>query len=179
MSEQHEWSGLCPKCGGELRVPGTLDEFSCMFCGARLTPDALVTQAPAPMDAETAARAFEDAAGKLAGCIRDFAGYNRKIVRDEFEGAFAEYEARTRAVFEQLDRAVCAREPERAALLDAAAERMLCDLEAAWQADPKWSRKASRSAIRDDDKIILAIFFVPALRRQKLSLSEAFSECLR
>ncbi len=179
MSEQHEWSGLCPKCGGELRVPGTLDEFSCLFCGARLTPDALVTQGPAPMDAETAARAFEDAAGKLAGCIRDFAGYNRKIVRDEFEGAFAEYEARTRAVFEQLDRAVCAREPERAALLDAAAERMLCDLEAAWQADPKWSRKASRSAIRDDDKIILAIFFVPALRRQELSLSEAFSECLR
>ena len=41
------------------------------------------------------------------------------------------------------------------------------------------NRAASRSAIRDDDKIILAIFFVPALRRQELSLSEAFSECLR
>ena len=179
MSEKTYRSGLCPKCGGELRVPEELNEFSCMYCGARLTPEALLTQAAEPMNAEAAARAFEAAAGRLAGCIRDFPGYNRKIVRDQFEGAFAEYEAKTREVFEQLDSAVRAREPEREALLDAAAERMLDDLAAAWQADPKWSRKASRDGIRDDDKIILAIFFVPALRRQKLSVSEPLSERLQ
>ena len=179
MGEKKFRSGLCPKCGGELHVPEELNEFSCMYCGVRLTPEALLTQAAEPVNAAEAARAFEEAAGKLAGCIRNFPGYNRKIVRDQFEGAFAEYEAQTRSVFEQLDSAVRAQEARREALLDAAAERMLNDLEAAWKQDPKWSRKASRNGIRDDDKIILAIFFVPALRRQQLSVSEPLSEQLQ
>ena len=52
---------------------------------------------------------------------------------------------------------------------------MLNDLEAAWQSDPKWKSKSGRTAVRDDDKVILAIFFVPALRKQALSVSEELS----
>ena len=177
MSEKSYLTGNCPKCGAELQIPAELQEFSCMYCGARLNRDALAAQpAVTPQcDAAEAEAAWRAASGKLAGCIRNYPGYNRKILRDEFENAFAEYEAGTRPVFEELNAAVCAMDAGRAELLEQSAEKMLDDLEAAWQADPKWKGKNSRSVIRDDDKIILAIFFVPALRKQKLPISEELS----
>lgn len=177
MSEKSYLTGNCPKCGAELQIPAELQEFSCMYCGARLNRDALAAQpAETPQcDAAEAEAAWRTASGKLAGCIRNYPGYNRKILRDEFENAFAEYEAGTRPVFEELNAAVCAMEAGRAELLEQSAEKMLDDLEAAWQTDPKWKGKSSRGVIRDDDKIILAIFFVPALRKQKLPISEELS----
>lgn len=27
---------VCPKCGGELRVPSNLDIFKCMYCGMEI-----------------------------------------------------------------------------------------------------------------------------------------------
>ena len=36
MSEEY-LSGFCPRCGEALTVPAKLSEFSCMFCGARLS----------------------------------------------------------------------------------------------------------------------------------------------
>ena len=41
--EQEFLTGKCPKCMQELRVPASLAEFSCMYCGARLTADELLT----------------------------------------------------------------------------------------------------------------------------------------
>lgn len=174
MSEKKFLTGRCPKCAEELTVPEGLAAFSCMYCGARLTPEEIVVPAPsAQMEVGTAKEAFDAAAGQLVGCIRNYPGYNRKIVRDQFEGAFADYEAGTLPVFRALDEAVCAQEASRPALVEAAAERLLSDLEAVWKADPKAKSKNAYKILRDDDKIILAIFFVPALRKQKLSISEA------
>ena len=119
MSEKSYLTGNCPKCGAELQIPAELQEFSCMYCGARLNRDALAAQpAETPQcDAAEAEAAWRTASGKLAGCIRNYPGYNRKILRDEFENAFAEYEAGTRPVFEELNAAVCAMEAGRAELL--------------------------------------------------------------
>lgn len=175
MSEKSYLTGNCPKCGAELQIPAELQEFSCMYCGTRLNQAALAPHSAEQQSDREAEASWRAASGKLVGCIRNYPGYNRKILRDEFENAFAEYESGTRPVFEELNAAVCAMEARRAELLEASAARMLDDLEAAWQADPKWKGKNSRSVIRDDDKIILAIFFVPALRKQKLPISEELS----
>ena len=77
MSEQHEWSGLCPKCGGELRVPGTLDEFSCMFCGARLSADELL-DTPA---VKTTSTSLDDIAAVLERCSAQEAKVIADIVK--------------------------------------------------------------------------------------------------
>ena len=53
--EQEFLTGKCPKCMQELRVPASLAEFSCMYCGARLAQSDLVTEAaetPAAPDAD-------------------------------------------------------------------------------------------------------------------------------
>ena len=43
MEEQEFRSGKCPQCGHALKIPAELTKFSCMYCGARLTQDELVT----------------------------------------------------------------------------------------------------------------------------------------
>ena len=35
-------TGPCPKCGKPLEIPEELAEFSCMYCGERLTQKALL-----------------------------------------------------------------------------------------------------------------------------------------
>ena len=60
--EQEFLTGKCPKCMQELRVPASLAEFSCMYCGARLAQSDLVTEAaetPAAPDADAYAAALE------------------------------------------------------------------------------------------------------------------------
>ena len=48
--EQEFLTGKCPKCMQELRVPASLAEFSCMYCGARLAQADLLTGAEAIRD---------------------------------------------------------------------------------------------------------------------------------
>ena len=46
MGQEEYVVGKCSQCGEELRVPAHLKEFSCMYCGARLTPADLVEELP-------------------------------------------------------------------------------------------------------------------------------------
>ena len=74
MEEQEFRSGKCPQCGHALKIPAELTKFSCMYCGARLTQDELVTQEqPLPVD-EAASAAFDDAVSQLAGCVTNWRG---------------------------------------------------------------------------------------------------------
>lgn len=173
MEKQEFRSGKCPQCAHDLKVPAELEKFSCMYCGARLTQDELVTDAqPASVDA-AAAEAFDDAIAQLAGCVTNWRGYQRKITRNDFVSAFSEYEAGCAAVIELMNTGVCASGGERAALLTQAAARMLDDLEQSWQENAKNRHQ------RDDDKIVVAIFFVPLVRKLRLPVSEEFAAALQ
>ena len=78
MSEQEFLSGFCPKCGESLKVPAKLSQFSCMYCGARLTADELLDKPAgsvslAPEEAVLrfdAAKSGCPAACKASGAIR-------------------------------------------------------------------------------------------------------------
>lgn len=160
-------TGRCPECGKELQIPAELSAFSCLYCGARLTPAQLRTgDAPAPDAAEQQA-AYDHAVQRLAWCITNFPGYHRKITRNEFPEAYDAYEAACAPVVRELSSGVpAARQTE---LLTAAAQRMLDDLAAGFD----------KKGDMEDRKIVLAIFFVPMLRRQKLPISEEFAEILQ
>ena len=68
MAQTEMLQGLCPKCGEKLDVPAHLKQFSCMYCGARLTPSELAPAQQAPeLDADAATKAYVD------GCIRQLA----------------------------------------------------------------------------------------------------------
>lgn len=157
----------------ELKVPASLAEFSCMYCGARLAQADLLTgaeAAPAAPD-ETA---FSAALEGLSGCIRNYRGYHKRVTKTDYEPAFAEYEAGCHAMVRRLDAGVAGLPaPERAAKLRAAAGRMIDDLAVDWAA-----RKGSRFLF-DEDKYVVALFFVPMVLRQELPSGREFADTLQ
>ena len=81
MSEQEFLSGFCPKCGESLKVPAKLSQFSCMYCGARLTADELLDK-PAGSGSiapEEALLRLDAAKKQLPGCLRSFGAIRRKL----------------------------------------------------------------------------------------------------
>ena len=151
-------TGLCPQCGHTLHIPAELASFSCMYCGARLTKEQLAAEPPAAQEADEDRAAYYDrAVSRLGWCIKNFGGYQKKIMRDVFFEAFETYETGCAPVIQELARGVA---PERQTqLLGRAAAAMLDELEA--------------------EKIVLAIFFVPMVRKQQLPISEEFVTILQ
>ena len=110
MSEEY-LSGFCPRCGEALTVPAKLSEFSCMFCGARLSADELLDTPAGPtvsLAPDEAASRFDTAKKQLPSCVRRFRGYQKKVTKNEFEAAFSDVYQAAEPVFRALDEAVSA-----------------------------------------------------------------------
>ena len=160
--------GICPRCGRLLQIPGELEEFSCLYCGERLKQQELVQK---QQEEESARQAFEQVLPMLLSCVRDYRGYQRRINRNEFKEAFQSYEQGTSEIFERLNYGA-AGDREKIGL---AAERLLDDLEQDWNT----LGKREQNACMESDKLLIAIFLVPAMRRRKLNVSEPFCEILQ
>lgn len=163
-------TGYCPQCGHTLHIPAELEQFSCMYCGQRLTQQSLCAQPPAPQASEPEperAGYYDRAVSRLGWCITNFHGYQKKIVRDAFFDAFSTYETACAPVIQELQRGIGAQ--EQTELLQRAATAMLDTLAAGW----------SKKGDQDDEKIILAIFFVPMVRKLQLPISEEFVALLQ
>lgn len=176
MSEQEFLSGFCPKCGESLKVPAKLSQFSCMYCGARLTGRRAAGQArqgSGSIAPEEALLRLDAAKKQLPGCVRNFRGYQKKITKNEFEAAFSDVYATAEPVFRMLDEAVSSMPDETDARLLESANAFLDALELDWAAN------RNRNGARDDDKMVIAIFLVPAIRKLELPTSEAFCKTLQ
>ena len=165
MSEQNFKTVVCPECGAELQIPQQLTEYSCMYCGARLSDSV-----PQPLD-EVSAEELGAVYAALISCVKDYPDYNQKITRDLYAPSFDTYRTGCAPVFERLNAA--ARTDEQIA---AAAERLLDDLAAAWDGEKS---KTARQRRMTDDKIIVAIFLVPMVRAMELPVSEPFCKALQ
>ena len=165
MSEQNFKTVVCPECGAELQIPQQLTEYSCMYCGARLSDSV-----PQPLD-EASAEELEAVYAALISCVTGYPDYNQKITRDLYAPSFDTYRAGCAPVFERLNAAACTDEQ-----IAAAADRLLDDLAAAWDGEKS---KTARQRRMTDDKIIVAIFLVPMVRTMELPVSEPFCKALQ
>ena len=123
---------------------------------------------PAAQEADEDRAAYYDrAVSRLGWCIKNFGGYQKKIMRDVFFEAFETYETGCAPVIQELSRGVPSyRQTE---LLTQAAETFLNELERGWKG----------KGDMEDEKIILAIFFIPMLRKQNLPVSEEFAAIIQ
>ena len=165
MSEQNFKTVVCPECGAELQIPQQLTEYSCMYCGARLSDSV-----PQPLD-EASAEELEAVYAALISCVTGYPDYNQKITRDLYAPSFDTYRAGCAPVFERLNAAACTDEQ-----IAAAADRLLDDLATAWDGEKS---KTARQRRMTDDKIIVAIFLVPMVRTMELPVSEPFCKALQ
>lgn len=172
MPELDHFTGRCPKCGEELQIPCNLKQFSCMYCGARLAPEELVTedapQAQVPIaDGEASAVYYRE---NILRAVADYPGIERELTRNDFAPAFERYSQGTGEIFRQLDLAVATG----AITLEEAADVFLDQLE------PRWNKNGRRStAALDRDKFVIAIFMVPMVRKMALPISEEYCRILR
>lgn len=180
MSEEQEFrTGKCKNCGEELKVPARLESFSCMYCGAKLTPADLV-QELTPLDLEGDPSALMDeVCANIGRCVTEHTGLQRKISRREYDPAFEAYERDCRGVFEQLDLACRIDEGHAEAYVQRAVDAFLEQVEAAWRTRKEWKSSFKRNLVRDDDKMIIAIFLVPMVDRLRLSISQEFCQTLQ
>ncbi len=115
-----------------------------MYCGARLTKEQLAAEPPAAQEADEDRAAYYDrAVSRLGWCIKNFGGYQKKIMRDVFFEAFETYETGCAPVIQELARGVAG--SGRRSLLGRAAAAMLDELEAGWQ----------KKGDMEDEKIVL------------------------
>ena len=156
--------GVCPQCGKKLEIPAELEEFSCLYCGARMRTEALQAR---PVEE----RAVEELLAQLPGCITRYPDLHLRIGKKDFFPTFAQYEQDNTPLLLQLD-ACCAGYPGGAeALAGHAAAVMLDGLAAHMEKDPRWGRR-TRDNVFFDTKVALAIFFTPLLRKLQLELAE-------
>ena len=101
-----------------------------------------------------------------AGASKNFGGYQKKIMRDVFFEAFETYETGCAPVIQELARGV-APESRRSY---SGARPPPCSM--------SW-RPAGRRRATWRTKIVLAIFFVPMVRKQQLPISEEFVTILQ
>lgn len=167
-------SGLCPACGEKLEVPAHLKQFSCMYCGARLTPSELHSEQPAAaeqsIDAEGCAAYYK---AHVLEAITNYPGIEKEMTRSGYTPAFERFTLGNSEIFRQMDLAVTAHALD----LDEAVCYFLDQLDAHWDAKASW--KQSRNTLLEIDKFVIAIFLVPMIRSMKLSTSEAYCQKLQ
>ena len=174
MAQPDMMRGLCPKCKEQLEIPAKLQEFSCLYCGARLTAEDLLPL-DAPAQPQAAAPASDSAAyfhDHVLEAISNYQGIENKMTKQTFFPAFEDFEKGTRETYVQLDLAVSTG----VLTVEAAAADFLAQLEQRW--DEKCPRKTGRNAMMETDKFILAIFLIPMIRKLKLSVSEDYCKAV-
>ena len=166
MTQEAILSGYCPHCGEKLSIPAHLTQFSCMYCGARLTADQLNTAKTPAAEELQAAAYYHD---HILEVITNHAGIEKQLTRNGYAPAMDAYADASRKTFECLNTAW---EVGVLTLEDAAAD-FLDQLEAKWTADASRKRK---EVLQETDKFQIAVFLVPMIRRLALPCCEPFCE---
>lgn len=171
MSQYDMLRGTCPKCSETLEVPAHLKQFSCLYCGARLTPDQISGHcAPVTDEAAACADYYRE---HILEVIINHIGIEQEMTKTGYPVAFDEFEQANEPTFRQLDRAVSAG----AITLEAAADWFLDQLQQRW--DAVGPQRSLRAKTMETDKYVIAVFLVPMVRRLALPVSEDYCKTLQ
>lgn len=168
--------GMCPKCGRSLQIPGELMEFSCLYCGARLTPGELRTGQDQPQAREEDYAFFLD---KALSAAVDWPESMGRVTKTDFFPYFAQYYEKCSPPFEVLERWVLAQSGDREQLLTHSAQALMEAIEAWFPTQKGWKLRSRRSELLERTKFTIAIFLVPTARKCAPVIGDMFCEKLR
>jgi len=168
--------GHCPKCGKRLQIPGELTEFSCLYCGARLSSYELITEKERPVSVGQDYEVFSQKALQAAVGFPESMG---RVTKTEFFSYFENYYSQCAAPFEALERCTLAYHGNREDFLTKAAKELMQQIEDWFEAQKGWKLRYRRSEILERTKFTIAIFMIPTIRKCAPEIGLSFSKKLR
>lgn len=175
MAQDDRIRGVCPHCGEALEIPAHLKQFSCMYCGTRLSADALQPEQQKAKPVVSSTEANEAATyykAHILQTITNHKGIERQLNKAGYAPAIdglAEAEGKT---FRQLNLAWIAG----TLTMEAAVSDFLDQLDEKWEQDASWKPGKKKDTLQDADKFTIAIFLVPMVRRLGLPCCDPFCQ---
>ena len=157
----------CPHCGKPIMLPEDLEEFSCMYCGVRMTRAELATKEPESKESQEAAVALEAA---LPDMITGYPQTMKNLAPGAFPTYFNAYIAQHSPTL-QLAESLCqeALEPLCAAVIDKIG--VWCKANTKVLESPE--------ILLDKAKFTLCLVTIPAIRRCAPERGLALAQALR
>lgn len=162
--------GKCPHCGKSLEVPSELTEFSCMYCGERMATKVLCPS----KTAEESMLELPELRKELLRAITQYPKYYTKLSKKDFFPAFEAYEYENTDALRRLDDCARAQSDGGKDLIEQFCKELIADVEAFFQADPKWRRQSRQNDLIFSTKVVLAIFLTPLAQKLGLETAELF-----
>ncbi len=164
--------GRCPNCGKPLEIPAELEEFSCLYCGARSkTADLRVKKEVVEGEFEARRQELRE---RLPRAVTGYPDYYKKITKKDFFTAFERYENENRSTVDSIDPCVDAYPDGEKAAVEILCKDLLDAVEEHMMADRRWAKPARRDSVMFETRVVLAIFFTPLIRKRGLRCAEAF-----
>lgn len=172
-------AGICPKCGKKLQIPAELEQFSCLYCGAKLSRSVLLPEPKAVRPvSEDAAGCYRFVEENLLRCVADYPESFKMITKKDFSPFSDRYMAECRSVFEQLEQCAVYDPENRESYACRAAASLMAQLQDWFPRQKGWNSFRKKDIV-DGAKFTIAIFLVPMLDRLHLSVGPTFCQELR
>lgn len=160
MDEKAFLEGICPKCRNTIQIPHGLDSFSCVYCGARLTPAQLLSQEETGGESLDAQALQEELAKAIPEAITSYPNVFKHVTKEDFPGYFRSYLEKYRELFEKIPRLCSGTQSQ--AVAQELAKKVVENLD-------QWCSKSqrglqSREAVLGEVKFTLCILTIPAIR---------------
>lgn len=157
----------CPHCGNPIVLPEGLTEFSCMYCGVRMTLAQLTAKEPDAEEGREAAAALE---GALPGMITGYPQTIRNLQPGAFPAYFDAYVAQHLPILQLADSL------HQEALVPLCSS--VIDQVSVWCSENKAALKGA-DVLMDNCKFTLCLVTIPAIRRCAPERGLALAEALR
>lgn len=156
-------TGPCPQCGKGLQIPEDLQEFSCMYCGVRLTRDQLLCDGADALLAKLCEA--------MGPCLTDHPDTIQSLMPKKYPQRYESYALSCGSLLKAINDLPSDRHA-------ALAEALLQHIDGWVQENKKPLRSAD--ALLEDVKYTVCLLFVPAVREaapwQGLSFCQTFRE---
>jgi len=199
--------GNCPKCNNPLSIPETLKTFSCMYCGAVLTQEELLSKESGRQEHSLEpelVKLYENKDPKVEDLIDEILEddkYNAKaneiyarlhfneillehqdamkyFKRNEYAGYFEKYRMKCRPVLETVGRYADGAADRGEAFMRELAAGLVRGIAENVASDSSTRTKNGRALKESQLRMILAIFTIPMVQEQKLSCSDRLADLL-
>ncbi len=173
MSEMMMRKGLCPKCREVLEVPAHLKQFSCMYCGTRLSAEHLLQEEEGPQVNGSEAQAAADYYYAHAlEVLTNHRGIDKQLSKAGYGPAMDALSAANEKTFRQLNIAWLAGAID----LSDAVSFFLDGISEEWEKNASWKPGQQKQYLHDTDKFTLAVFVVPMIKKLGLPCSDPFCQ---